>query len=172
MEPVVPEFHWFLGRAYLSSGRLDDAEASFRKLLGLSPSSYGKFNLWETLLLKGELEAALAQTDLLDHPVLPLAIIYYALGDSTKADEYLAELIENAADTDAFGIAMVYGYRGEADKTFEWLNHSVESNQFFPTFILGAPALRSVYSDPRWPSFLERLGLLEFWLEMEPKQGS
>ena len=32
MEPIVPEFYWFLGRAYLSSGRLDDAEASFRNV--------------------------------------------------------------------------------------------------------------------------------------------
>ncbi|MBT8074481.1 MAG: tetratricopeptide repeat protein, partial [Xanthomonadales bacterium] len=62
MEPVVPEFYWFLGRTYLSSGRLDDAEASFRKLLSLSPSSYGRHDLWKPLLLKGELEAALAES--------------------------------------------------------------------------------------------------------------
>ena len=64
MEPVVPEFYWFLGRAYLSSGRLDDAEASFRRLSSLSPSYRGEFHLWETLLLKGELEAALAESDI------------------------------------------------------------------------------------------------------------
>ena len=172
LEPLVLEFYWFLGKAYRSSGRLDKAEASFRKMLDLSPTAYGVFDLWETLFLKGELEAALAQTDLLDYPAAPLAITHYALGDSTKADEYLAELIENAADTAAFEIAKVYGYRSEADKTFEWLNHQVESNQSFPTFILGEPALRSVYSDPRWPPYLARLGLLEFWLEMAPKQGS
>jgi adenylate cyclase len=36
LEPVVPEFHWFLGRAYLGAERLDEAEASFRKTLELS----------------------------------------------------------------------------------------------------------------------------------------
>jgi len=172
LEPLVLEFYWFLGKAYRSSGRLDKAEASFRKLLDLSPTAYGLNDLWETLFLKGELEAALAQTDLLDYPTAPLAIIHYALGNSKKSDEYLAELIENSADTSAYKIARVYGYRGDADKTFEWLNHMVESNQIFPTFILGDSALHSVYSDPRWEPFLEKFGLLEFWLEMEPKPGS
>jgi TolB-like protein/DNA-binding winged helix-turn-helix (wHTH) protein/tetratricopeptide (TPR) repeat protein len=172
LEPLVLEFYWFLGKAYRSSGRLDKSEASFRKMLDLSPTAYGLRDLWETLFLKGELEAALAQTDLLDYPVFPLAIVHYGLGDSTKADEYLAELIENGADTNAFRIAKVYGYRGDADKTFEWLNHMVEGNQPFPTFVLTETALRSVYSDPRWQPFLEKLGLLEFWLEMAPKQGS
>jgi TolB-like protein/DNA-binding winged helix-turn-helix (wHTH) protein len=172
LEPLVLEFYWFLGKAYRSTGRLDKAEASFRKMLDLNPTAYGLFDLWETLFLKGELEAALAQTDLLDYPALPLAITHYALGDTTKADEYLAELIENSADTSAFWIAKVYGHRGEADKTFEWLDHMVESNQRFPTFVLSETALHSVYSDPRWQPFLEKLGLLEFWLEMAPKQGS
>jgi tetratricopeptide (TPR) repeat protein len=172
LEPLVPEFYWFLGMAYKSSGHLDKAEAAFRKTLNLSPAAYALYDLWETLFLKGELEAALAQTDLLVYPATSRAITYYALGDPTKADEYLAELVENSADTSAYWIAGIYGYRGEADKTFEWLNHMVESNQQFQTFILGNSALRSVHSDPRWQPFLEKLGLLEFWLEMEPKQGS
>ena len=171
LEPVVPEFHYFLGKAYKSSGRLDKAEASFRKTLDLSPTGYGNFDLWETLFLKGELEAALAQTDLLEFPTYPLTITHYALGNLAKADEYLARIIEFDADRHAYPIAAVYGYRGEADKTFEWLNYMWESDNDFPTFILADTALRSVYSDPRWQPFLEELGLLEFWLEMPPKQG-
>ena len=87
MEPVVPEFHWFLGRAYLSSGRLDDAEASFRTLSSLSPSTAGNFHLWETLFLKGELEAALAASD----TSFTRAITHHALGNAAKADEALAD---------------------------------------------------------------------------------
>ena len=161
LEPVVPEFHWFLGRAYLSSGRLDDAEASFRKLLGLSPSAYGKKELWQTLLLKGELEAALAESDSDD----TRAVIHHALGNAAKADEALADLIENAHP---YSIARVYGYRGDVDKTFEWLDYMLENNDYYPTFILTETAFLSVHSDPRWVLFLEKLELLEFWLEMTP----
>lgn len=161
MQPVVPEFYWYLGRAYLSSGRLDDAEASFRTLLSLSPSSPGKNELWQTLLLKGELEAALAESD----TSTSRAIIHHALGNAEVADEALADLIENAY---FYSIAMVYGYRGDVDKTFEWLNNHLEKGNNYPTSILTETAFRSVHSDPRWASFLEKLGLLEFWLEMTP----
>ena len=161
MEPIVPEFYWFLGRAYLSSGRLDDAEASFRKLLSLSPSSYGKHDLWKTLLLKGELEAALAESD----ASFSRAIIHHALGNAAVDDEALADLIENA---DPYSIAMVYGYRGDVDKTFEWLDYMLENSDYYPTWILTETAFRSIHSDPRWEPFLEKLGLLEFWLEMTP----
>ena len=161
MEPVVPEFYWFLGRAYLSSGRLDDAEASFRKLLSLSPSSYGKHELWKPLLLKGELEAALAESD----TSFVRAIIHHALGNAAVADEALADLIENAGP---YSIAMVYGYRGDVDKTFEWLDYMLENSDNYPTWILTETAFRSIHSDPRWEPFLEKLGLLEFWLEMTP----
>jgi TolB-like protein len=171
LEPIVPEFYWFIGKAYLSSGRLDEAEASFRKLLDLSPESYGSVDLWETLLLRGELEAALEQLAGLNYATGPLSITHYALGNSVKADEYLAKLIKNAGDSYPFGIARVYGYRGDTDKTFEWLNSMLEGGNSFPTFVLGDTALYSVHSDPRWPLFLEELGLLEFWLEMAPGKG-
>ena len=165
MEPIVPEFYWFLGNAYLSSGRLDDAEASFRKLLGLSPSSYGKYDLWQTLFLKGELEAALAESD----TSYVRAIVHHALGNAAKADEALADLIENA---NPYAIARVYGYRGEVDKTFEWLDYMLENSDYYPTWILTETAFYSIHTDPRWESFLEKLGLLEFWLEMALKQES
>jgi len=161
MEPVVPEFYWFLGNAYLSSGRLDDAEASFRKLLSLSPSSYGKYDLWQTLFLKGEFEAALAESD----TSFVRAIVHHAIGNEAVADEALADVIENAGP---YSIAKVYGYRGDIDKAFEWLDYMLENSDYYPTWILTETAFRSIHTDPRWEPFLEKLGLLEFWLEMTP----
>ena len=161
MEPMVPEFYYYLGRAYLSSGRLDDAEASFRKLSNLSPSYRGDFHLFETLLVKGDWEAALAESD----TNFRRAIAHHALGNAAKADEALADLIENAGP---YSIAIVYGYRGDVDKTFEWLDDMLENSDYYPTFILTETAFRSVHSDPRWELFLEKLGLLEYWLEMTP----
>jgi TolB-like protein/Flp pilus assembly protein TadD len=152
LEPVVPEFFWFLGRAYLSSGRLDDAEASFAKLSSLSSSYRGEYHLWETLLLRGELEAALAKSD----GSFRRAIIHHRLGNTAEADEALADLIENAGP---YTLALVYGYRGEVDKTFERLNYMLENVDYYPTFILTETAFRSIHSDPRWDALLEDLGL-------------
>lgn len=162
MEPIVPEFFWFLGRAYLSSGRLDEAETTFRKLSGLSSSYHGEFHLFETLFVKGDYEAAL---DTLD-TTFTRAITHHALGNTALADEALDELIEQA---DSYELARVYGYRGEVDKAFEWLHRAVEGG-YYPSFILVETAFSSMHSDPRWESLLENLGLLEFWLEMRPVQ--
>ena len=166
MEPLVPEFYWFLGKAYLSSGRLDEAEASFRTLSSLSPSSRGKFALWETQFLKGELEAAHAKSD----NSFKRAITHHALGNSAEADEALADLIEHHGP---YSIARVYGYRGDVDKTFEWLDYMLENSDYYPTWILTETEFHSVHSDPRWEPFLEKLGLLEFWLEIKgPDKGA
>ena len=63
---------------------------------------------------------------------------------------------------------MVYGYRGEVDKTFEWLDSMLENSDYYPIWILTETTFRSIHSDPRWEPLLEKLGLLEFWLEMTP----
>jgi hypothetical protein len=117
--------------------------------------------LWQTLLLKGELEAALAESD----TSFSRAIIHHALGNAELADEALADLIENGR---LYSTAMVYGYRGDVDKAFESLDNLLENYNYYPTFILTEPAFRSIHSDPRWELLLEKLGLLEFWQEMTP----
>ena len=119
------------------------------------------FELWETLMVKGELGAALAEADT-DYK---RAVTHYALGNTAKADEALAGFIEN---THGYTLALVYGYRGDVDKTFEWLDYMLENSDYFPTFILSEMAFQSVHSDPRWKRFLEKLGLFKYWHEMTP----
>ena len=156
MDPVVPEFHWFLGRAYLSAGLLDEAEAAFRKLSSLSPTDYGDVFLFETLVAKGELEAALAMAT----TPYTRARIHHAAGNRAKADEALTRAVEIYGP---YTKAAIYGYFGDADKVFEWLNVTLEVPDYFPHDILTDRAFQSVHTDPRWDSLLEKLGLLEIW---------
>jgi TolB-like protein/Tfp pilus assembly protein PilF len=163
LEPVVPEFYWFLAKSYLASGQIDNAEVSFRKLMDLSASPYGDGDFWEVFFLKGEFEAALALTSSRSHQ----SATFYAMGNIAKADEILDVMIESYGDSSPYVIAWIYGFRDEADKTFEWLGKMLDRGEGFPTFLLGENAFRSVHSDPRWPLFLEKLGLLDFWLERQ-----
>jgi len=162
LEPVVPEFYFFLGRTYLSSGHLDEAEESFRKLSTLSSSFRGELYLFETMLVRGDLEAALAASD----TDFRNAITQFLAGNTSKADEALAKFVENSGP---YWVALIYGYRGEVDKTFEWLDLMLEEDNYFPTWILTETAFRSIHDDPRWEVLLERLGLLEYWLERTPE---
>ncbi len=81
------------------------------------------------------------------------------------ADKALAEVIENSF---AYQQAMAHGYRREVDKAFEKLDQVAASlDYYYPTFLLVETAFQSLHSDPRWPVLLQRLGLLEFWQQME-----
>ena len=111
--------------------------------------------------MKGELEAALAASD----SNFSRAVIHHALGNAAVADDALADFVDYA---EPYSIAKVYGFRGDVDKTFEWLNKLLEDSNRYPTFILTETAFRSIHSDKRWELFLEKLGLLEFWLETKP----
>lgn len=122
---IVPEFYFHLGRAYRSSGRLDKAEASFRRMMELVPNSPAQFELWETLMAKGELEAALAEAN----SDFKRAVTHFALGNTAKADEALAGFIE---ETHPYTLALVCGYRGDVDKTFELLDDMLENTDYFP----------------------------------------
>ena len=98
-------------------------------------------------------------------------MVQHALGNTAESEAALQDLIENAAGEAAFQIAEVYGYRDQSDKAFEWLEQSLLIRDSGLASILGDPALRDLRTDPRWQPFLEKLGLLEFWLEMPPEYG-
>jgi TolB-like protein/Flp pilus assembly protein TadD len=163
LDPVFPEFHLFLGKAYMSDGRLDDAEAILRKMLSLSPGSYGAGELWETLFLKGELEEALA----LSNSAFEHAVTQFALGNREASDEALAEMMESAAP---YYVARVFGYRDDADRTFEWIDRALEQGSSSTAFVLADTAFQRFHGDDRWRQLMERLDLTEFWEAMGQAQ--
>jgi len=175
LDPVVPEVHNFLGLVYLYTGRLGEAEQAYRMMLSLSPLiSGGHYRVGRVLLRQGNLQGAVtemqSETSHVYHDT-GLAMVQHALGNTAESEAALQDLIENAAGDAAFQIAEVYGYRDQSDKAFEWLEQSLLIRDSGLASILGDPALRDLRTDPRWQPFLEKLGLLEFWLEMPPEYG-
>ena len=56
-------------------------------------------------------------------------------------------------------IADIYAWRGEADNAFIWLNTAYEQRDGGLMELLMDPLLVSLKSDPRWPAFLNKMGL-------------
>ena len=54
---------------------------------------------------------------------------------------------------------------------FEWLETAFQQRDGRLTWILHYVYLRNLESDPRYPVFLEKLGLLEAWKAMSPEYG-
>jgi TolB-like protein/Flp pilus assembly protein TadD len=88
-DPVNPTTHSNLGTAYLWAGRYDDAIASMRTTLTLSPARFRvHYRIGEALLLKNEPEGALEE--IMQEPMegfllIGQALTYHALGQAAEA---------------------------------------------------------------------------------------
>jgi len=88
-----------------------------------------------------------------------LAVAHCVRGDREAADAALADLIANAREGFAYQIAEVYALRGEKDKAFEWLQTALDDRDAGMLGLLVDPLLRGLHDDPRYKSFLAKLGL-------------
>ena len=157
-----PVGHDNLSLDYLRAWRLDEAIASARTALSLSPGSIRPhYIIGAALLLKGEAEAALTATQ--QEPdegyrLIGLAMVYHALGQASESDATLAELIGTHEQVAAYNIAYVLVFRGEVDRAFEWLEKAVQYRDSGLEDIPIEAFFASVHDDPRWLPFLESIG--------------
>ncbi len=174
-DPLIVDVQMSLGIVYKALGRLEDAESIYRKGLSINPQFAGAHaRLARVLIQRGSLSEALAEANQESTTVYRLtsqAMAHHALGDKEQSQSALDELIENHAMHAAFQVAEVYGFRGEADKTFEWLDRSYDIRDSGLGSMLADTAFRDLHSDPRWEAFLEKLGLADAWREMPPEWG-
>jgi serine/threonine protein kinase/tetratricopeptide (TPR) repeat protein len=161
-DPVDPIGHGNLGYSYLYAGRLDDAIASFRTALRLSPDFIDAHcAVAAALLLKGDPRAALREAA--QEPSVPLrlaglAMAHHALGHRTESDAALNELTDKHEEGWAYNVAYVLAYRNEPDRTFEWLAKAVRYGDSGLVSLPIDPLFASVRHDPRWLPFLESIG--------------
>jgi len=163
LDPINPYGHEVMAYSYRFAGRLDDAIATLRTLLSLSPDYLaGHEGIGELLLQKGDASGALSeiQLEVLNGMRLAgLSMAHHALGQKAESDAALAELIEKYGSGYSFNIAYVLAFRGEADRSFEWLNKAVEYHDLYLSAVAVHPMFANLHSDPRWLPFLRRIGM-------------
>lgn len=161
-DPVNPRGHHNLGNAHRWAGRWDEAIASYQAAPTLSPGYIGaQTGIGQALLGKGEPEAALEAIRL--EPSRPwqligLVMAEHASGHDEASDDALAELIGEWERDAAYNIAYVLAFRGEADRTFDWLARAVEYSDPGLSEIVVENSFAPIHGDPRWPGFLESIG--------------
>ena len=142
---------------------MGEAESALNNTLQLSPKS-GLTHTWLGLvrLLQGRTDEALAEVQ---HEVneifrrVGIAVVYHARGQVDESNAVLAELIEKDGEESPYQVAGVYGYRGEADRAFEWLERTYALRDPGLTYMKMDPLLGSLHADPRWSALLEKMGL-------------
>ncbi len=163
LEPLSTNAHFDLARLLTSLGRYDEAVRSARKAIELQPGGAGT---WEILALveakRGDGEAALKAATKESDPdwrAYAIALAQQARGDAQAADEALNALIAGHSNDMSFQIATVYAFRGDADKTFEWLEQAYTKQDPGVMAIVDNPFTRELRSDPRFSAFCKKIGV-------------
>ncbi len=161
LDPLDPEAHMYYGLALVLSGKLEDSRRVMNQALELSPGMTAiNATIGAIYLLEGRLEEAVSAA-LLEkadgYRYRCLAAIYHAQGKSDESDRALADLVELGDDW-GIQIAMVYSYRNEVDKAFEWLEKSALNHDAGIPLVKRYPSFKNLYRDSRWLTFLKSVG--------------
>jgi len=168
LDPLsLPGYH-ALGMALIYAGRLDEADEVYRHLLTLNPE-FNAANLARSrvMLLQGRPDEALAIAEQEVEPFwreFGILSSLYVLGRTDEADARLVDFIEQNQNDAAYQIAQLYGFRGDLDKVFEWLERAyIQRDGGLPEMLLD-PYLRTFSHDPRWTELVKKVGLYEAWM--------
>ncbi|HVI08404.1 MAG TPA: winged helix-turn-helix domain-containing protein, partial [Candidatus Binatia bacterium] len=163
LDPLRTNSHSTLGYLFYAAGRYDEAQAELQKALDLNTQAgYAHFHLAKVLIAKGKLPQALAEIEkepLEGGKLTGQVMAYHALGREEDSSAALAELISKHDIDWAYQIAEVYAFRGESDKSFEWLERAYKQRDAGLPSIKVDPLLKNLRHDPRYIEFLKRMRL-------------
>ena len=163
LDPLRANSHLGLGNMLYIAGRYDQAMAEMQKALELNPqSAFAHANLGKILIAEAKPQQALAeiQREPTDWERLTdEAAVYHALGREQESNAALTELIAKHGNDSAYQIAEVYAYRGESDKSFEWLDRAYSQRDAGLPEIKTDPLLKTLRHDPRYNAMLQKMRL-------------
>jgi len=164
-----------LGHVYTLTDQLDLAEGSFQRLLDLnSKNDRARANLARVLLLKGQPQKALEEIDLItggSWRQFNKALILISLDRAEEAEAFVEAFFEEHGPSSYHKIAQYHTWRDDADAAFDALELALDARNGALAYILAEPILMRLKENPRWPIFLDKIGLREAWEAMPPEYG-
>jgi TolB-like protein/DNA-binding winged helix-turn-helix (wHTH) protein/Flp pilus assembly protein TadD len=164
-DPMCVVCRGILGQAHTAAGHFTEAQRVLEDVVQLAPeaSNPRAFLAWSQLF-QGKARAALATLEGFEHPHPAFrwlrTFANRELGDRHAVPSMLAEREAEWENRNPDLLAMGHALSGDPDAAFHWLERSLYvplENVTYPHFSAG---LAPLHGDPRWPEFLERLGLL------------
>ena len=163
LDPVHEVLYADLAGKLVSLGQLDQAKEAARKAIELQPTAANAHSALATIaILQKQPDVAMREAELAPPGVIhdvAVTLAQQTRGDQPEADAAVNMLIERHAADDPLGIAVVYAYRGEADKVFAWLDRAYALHE--PRLIgnLTNPFLERYRSDPRFAALCHKMSL-------------
>ena len=151
-----------LGFFYAANQQLAEARSMYEKALAIAPNSLrARYHLGRLDLFENQPEQALAAFRQLESKAWSLtgqAMAEYSLGHAGASQRLLNQLIamDNTGD-----VALVYAWRGENDRAFEWLERAYAKRDTDITWMKIMPEWRGLRSDARYKALLRKMNLPE-----------
>jgi len=152
--------HTVLGELLYCAGQYQEADAALERSLQLNPyKEYNHVMRGKILLAQGRPQEALAEME--QDPgefwkPMGQALAYHALGRAKDSEAALKRLIGIGV---SYQIAEVYGYRGESDRAFEWLDRAYQQHDGGLLVLKIDPLMASLRHDPRYIELLRKMRL-------------
>ena len=163
LDPLRANSRLGLGYLLYMAGRYDEAQVQLQKALDLNPrAAFAHADLGKILIAEGKPQQALAEIE--KEPsdwekLTDQALVYHALGREEDSNAALTELIAKHDTDSAYQIAQVYAFRGDADKSFEWLERAYKQRDAGLPDIKIDPLFKNLRHDLRYTELLKKMGL-------------
>jgi adenylate cyclase len=172
-DPVNATCRSYLANNLALAKHYEEARAEYARAIELNPAApWYHAGLGSTYLLEGKFEeaATAAQQDTAEWAKLTIvAAARWSQKRIPESDAALDQLIKDSAETAAYQIAGVYGYRGEKDRAFEWLERARRQRDAGLAGLRLETYLENVKGDPRWDAFLRKMGLADDQLKVSAR---
>jgi tetratricopeptide (TPR) repeat protein len=163
LDPLRSNSYLALGQILYTAGRYDEASAMMHKALELNPqAAFAHDFLGKIYIAEGKPQHALAEIE--KEPVdweklADRAFVYHALNREQDSNAALADLIAKHDTDSAYQIAQVYAFRGDSDKSFEWLERAYRQRDPGLPAIKIDPLLKNLRLDSRYSQLLHKMRL-------------
>jgi len=152
---------------YSDAGRFDEAIATFNRVIAINPDYPNiHFNIGATYSHAGKPEKAMTEINknpsASNYEFLKVTILS-KLGREAEARALINKLLITSAEKSPLAMGATFASLGENDLAFEWYEKAFQQNPGAFAYFLRRPWNKGLESDPRYPAFVEKLGLLEAW---------
>ena len=163
LDPLRANSHVNLAYKLYLVGRYDEAQSEQHKALELNPqAAIAHGDLSKILIAEGKPQLALAEIEKEPTEWAKLTgqvLAYHASGREQDSNAALAKLIAKYGTATAYQIAEVYAFRGESDKSFEWLERGYKQRDPGLPKFNSDPLFNNLRHDPRYTELLKKMRL-------------
>jgi len=169
IDPKYFQNYYGIGLINFLDNNIGAAYTAFKKYEKFNPNKDAlNYMICSLLLQQGNIKKAIEyankETDGF-WKLYALNLAIFANGEIDKSNRLLNQFIERYQSSDLANIARIYAFRGDTEKSFEWLNKAIDYPDSTLIFLLNFPDFRKMHQDTRWHQLIRKMNFPDtHWL--------